>query len=373
MKKKVVNQRSVQQLEVPRRTYRKTSHRGLPLILAVAVIALASYLTALKTDTVSKNERWLEVDPERLYFGEVWADDAFKWSFSVRNVADREVYVEGFQISCACTHIEPEQFRLAPGESQNLAVTLNLMRPPSDTTAQWMRDFSVALIPKFRDRAMKRRGWSLRGRVRDPFVISAPSLQVTQPVRHGSEASSESILIRAQDGVATIEAVANAPWCEAVLTPAASDREFRLYVNVSADAPTGVQTSSVTLRAIKVDGDPLVSVKVPVSVQVVNMIQASPSDLVLGTLRIGTTAESTVVLSPTTGINFEVTRVENNDVSLVVAPVENGSHASCAFQIRKKATAPGFQQSQIVFFALQEGESQSMRIPVGVTYFGMEE
>jgi hypothetical protein len=120
----------------------------------------------------------LAVDTSSLDLGEVWEEPAYVHKLSVHNRSSQEAKITDVVASCGCLSVSPRAFTVAPGESAELTVTLDLTRRDRSELGQEVRPFSAAVYPTTPGvrAAGERASWTIAGRVKsrltlDPLAI----------------------------------------------------------------------------------------------------------------------------------------------------------------------------------------------------------
>jgi len=68
----------------------------------------------------------LVVAEDRLDFGEAFEQDTFRWTFPIENRGKEEIHITGFGLSCNCATVTPRSLTIPPGETAEVALTLDL-------------------------------------------------------------------------------------------------------------------------------------------------------------------------------------------------------------------------------------------------------
>ena len=93
--------------------------RGL-LAVAVAASLLGGPPAPVRADDGAR----LRVEPQAFDFGRSLPGRTLRKEFTLRNLGDRELVIEGVSTTCGCTAAIAGERRLAPGRSTPLTVTL---------------------------------------------------------------------------------------------------------------------------------------------------------------------------------------------------------------------------------------------------------
>lgn len=317
----------------------------------------------------------LSVPAESLDFGTVWMQDDFEWTIPVTNRSDRQVEILGFDSSCHCTSILPKKCSLAPGETLDLRLAINLA--PSDKEAsQLIRDFDVLITPHLGDELSPLHTWVVQGRIRSPVELSRASLRFENFVASRDDFTSKTVKIKAgrqvekievrceeKDGVATIRQVDTAK------------REYELSVTPSESLPIGPFGFAVAIKAFGKDGQPLPIVNFPVLGRLLANVRAIPPSLDFGSLECGIVKRDSIILSSRSGQPFRVLKVDVEEES-GTALAEHAAFprevttGSTVFQITQTALKADDRKATITFHVQEDKSKRVITIPVIVSYYG---
>lgn len=117
------------------------SARGLSLYLSLPIALLAG---ALLSDAVSppvpvqtsRSGPVIEFTPTTLVLGQVKQGEVVTSEITYKNISDRTLVIDRVEASCGCTTASPAKFRLEPGESTPLSVSLATESKMGPTTNQ---------------------------------------------------------------------------------------------------------------------------------------------------------------------------------------------------------------------------------------------
>jgi len=88
--------------------------------LAAAAVLAAAPLRALRAEEGPR----LRVEPPAFDFGRALPDRTLRKEFTLTNLGDRDLVIEGVSTTCGCTAAVAGEKTVAPGRSTPLAVTL---------------------------------------------------------------------------------------------------------------------------------------------------------------------------------------------------------------------------------------------------------
>jgi hypothetical protein len=97
--------------------------RGLLALAAALVLSLV----AVAEERPAAGPR-IRVEPEGFDFGRVLQDRTLRKTFTISNLGDADLAIEGVSSSCDCTAAQPEATLVTPGASTSLRVELKTRR-----------------------------------------------------------------------------------------------------------------------------------------------------------------------------------------------------------------------------------------------------
>jgi hypothetical protein len=120
----------------------------------------------------------LRIDPEYLDFGEVWAEEQFKWRIPIENTSDREVGIAEFTASCQCSLIEPPSLTISPHSTAEVVATIDLTKGRDSEPYESTREFEIAIHPIVAVATSRPPGFILRGKAKDAFSPSPRQVEL---------------------------------------------------------------------------------------------------------------------------------------------------------------------------------------------------
>jgi len=91
---------------------------------AFVALAAAGALAAAAPRGATEEGARLRVEPASFDFGRALPEKTLRKEFTLRNLGDRELVIEGVSTTCGCTAAVTGEKRVAPGRSTPLTVTL---------------------------------------------------------------------------------------------------------------------------------------------------------------------------------------------------------------------------------------------------------
>lgn len=255
----------------------------------------------------------LVVNDAYLWFGEVWEDPEFVWKLPIRNTAGKEVVIAGFDASCSCVKIEPLSVDIAAGATEEVRLTLNLVRVPRQADLEG-KDFKVAIKPKIRGGAGPQIAWVVQGKVKIPFSLDPPVVDFEESLVRGQLFRARSADITSALDGAELRANCDSPFLTAkIIRDLRNPRKHRLEINAQRNIPSGPFSYLVKLTALLPDKSTASGV-VSVVGRVQEDISLQPEVLAFGAAPIGTTMKETVLIQSRSGQKFTVEEILKQQV-----------------------------------------------------------
>jgi hypothetical protein len=347
----------------------------LRIALVVATVGLAIAGTwRYRSDRSSRGGEdpqaiGLHVDPECLDFGEAWEDSHFSWVLPIENRSSSDIAIERFYNSCVCTEITPSSLLVPPGQTRDVLLTINL-RDDRKLEAKYDFEVGVAAIVAG-DGGQASQEWVVRGRVRravefDPLVVDfGRHSEREQPlppkrVRVKDLAGVESLAVNGSPDGFTVQ----------VNRPAEDPSRFDIEIVPKAALPVGRCTFDLSIAPVQAGGKRLPARKLPVCGWVVPDLEASPSEVLLGAVAVGESAEATIAIRSLTGQAFTVEgwRCSSDRVSVVREGMGAGGPM---FRVRWVCVKSAGQQQEEALFRIAAGGKAETVVAVPVKCIGV--
>jgi hypothetical protein len=216
-------------------------------------------------------------------FGTEWAQDEIRSSVTITNQTGRPLEIARFQTSCACTKVVPEILTIAPHDSSEVEVIVNLasvgfvgaLDSPNES-----KPASFVVTPRLKS-GQRLEALQLSGLVKPPFSAHPSRIQVDPPLVTGQRSEAASVVIEMSPGVKSVEATSNVPYLEVASRPL-DEGLSSLVLTFTGKAPAGPISSVVSVRPVKEDGTVLPALSLAVRGRVINDIFVEPSVLHVG-------------------------------------------------------------------------------------------
>ncbi len=329
-------------------------------------------------------EELLYVDPKYLDFGEVWENPKFEWVLPIENRTSEGVSIVGFVSSCESLRVEPSSL-VVPGMGQaTVKLTFDAgglaaqsgcgashagepgSRRPSDTR---VRDVRIQLAPRVRSGCFQHAPWTLRGRVRQAFVLSTYRLAFfNETLVRGQPFAQAQVGVIAETSLTKVTAQCDRGLASVEVT-GMGDR-YLLTITPSESLRAGPFRGDVTVEGLTTGGEVAKS-KVNLEGLVLDDIQAVPATIAFAASTVGQHLEETLVLTSLSADKFQVLAIECSSQDLKVEPVTEHTVTDKMFRVVQLVSQPGHQSNTIRFKVSASQPSGSLDVFVPVLSHGL--
>jgi hypothetical protein len=307
----------------------------------------------------------LSVPPELLSLGNVWESEEFALTLPVSNTGVTPLEISDFSSSCFCLKVEPRSFRLEPGATRNVQLTIDL------STQLDNPDFAVNLAailsPASQYESKRGPSWTIRGRIDRAIKIHGPDLYFGRISEFAQPFEPKEMSIEA---IANLEGlvVESKPsgFAAGLRANQGSPRRFDLVVEQKANLPTGPFDSEVRLKPILKNGVSVPCRRVRLRGYVVPDLEISPSAIQVGGRQVGEAIEETVTVRSLTNRAFTSVTLETSGEGLTV----EGRPGSMDFTVRQSIVTAGLQHTRARFTA--NGPDYATTYELLITYTGID-
>lgn len=351
--------------------------RSTPILVGVPLLIVATIwgIYVLATRHTALERQLVTVAPEDLALGDVWLQSDYELQLPIRNVSEKKIEIVGFRTSCQCTSIEPTPLVIQPRSTSRVTMTIDLMPRSKSQPLSASRPFRIRVAPVIKQALRTRTVWSIHGQVYSPFQVERSDLRFDQPLIRGDGGVSLEATVICHQPVQKLVTICD-PSIAGVdiirgLGDVQTSSNFRLRVTPHSTLSAGIHKFNLLIGAVLQDGEPVPSVKFPLSLEVVEDISAVPSFVSLGGVAIDETVEQVITLVSHSGNEFRVIHIEVESTDTSVEPFTETIYGHQRFRVVQRITEEGANASLISFLVEKRGEEEHIAIPVRVSYFGV--
>lgn len=241
--------------------------------------------------------------------------------FKITNNSNQVMQMTGARVSCGCVSASLQANVLKPGESTYLVANMD--------TKRFVGHKEVIVYVSF-SKPYEEVTLSVRANRNDNFSKSAESISVGQ-VRKGAEGTATIQVTMRNDPYFEIKSgTSNTDFVEASFKLVRRDRAEVVY-DVSATLKPGLDVGIWTTDALFTSSNPsLTTIRIPVVVEVVAAITATPASVQFPSVKIGDTKELSVVVKGDKP--FKILEIKGGDG--LIKAVADGSDAKQAHVVR---------------------------------------
>jgi hypothetical protein len=349
--------------------------RSWKIVATVALLALilsGGLILKWTREFWNNTDAALVVDPQYLDFGDVWAQPDFRWTLPIRNTTGRDIRVDGFQVSCKCTSIEPESLVVPARGEASVSLAIDLTGAVASEPLGKARDLSLHLAPVVEGGPPISASWTLKGRVRKALEV-APRAVFFQSWELGTAGAAyvATVDLSAVEPLAQLRVDGN-DYGHSVEVRQADEEGRRFEISLSL-SPAFQRTDfhhRLTITGIAKSGKLLPPFALSVYGTTVPEIYAEPPDLLLGAIPLGESLVGTICLKSASGTPVQLVDVPIPSSETEVSPLAEPPDAG-VIRIRQTAVRPGSQIVDIEILAACRGDSPPVRVPVRLVYYGL--
>ncbi len=316
----------------------------------------------------------LAVDPASLAIGDVWAQEHFPWSISIRNLDQEPIQIVRFHTSCGCVEATPSSVTIPGGGEASVMLTLDLSPrgPQRQAPEQW--DFSTAVVPVTEAARGGVPYCKLTARVSRPVVFSPAVLDLGEVVRDGPRPLAQ-VKVHSRTPITGLKAQCDANLAAVEVTQAAAEfpGERSLTIRPCAELPLGPARFFVTVTPLGANGTEIPPQRLRVVGNVVDDVCALPAVLSLGPRKIGEVASDEVVLHSRSGRPFRVHLAQSRPSETSASLVEGEAQARVdhRLSITQRISKEGRRQNGSRWGLRAEGGRRTTELPVTISYYGV--
>jgi hypothetical protein len=343
---------------------------GLACILALfGAWALYEFAFAPAAEkTPGENAPGSALIANSLDFGEVWEDARFKWVISVENQSAEEVRIDQFGASCICTEISPKSLAIPPGESRDLQLTINLTASGSKkgTAPPEIEDFAVDVKPYTRSdgNRVPLPEWQVKGKVKRVLYLAKPYVDLGKHSDRVQAIEPQNVTATACAPVTRLSFYSPSNFFAAEAKR--DGKNFEIAIRPRGSLPPGLYIAEVAVTAYLADATALKSISIPVRLEVLADIQATPPQVLFGARKIGESCEEAIGLRSLTDMPFQVLghRVEGINATVRAMEAREGAK-NPVFLVAAEISQTGRHGGKVIFSVeAPDGKKSEIEVPV---------
>lgn len=316
---------------------------GLPLIV-VAVASGAGFWLGVLRHTTNGN-LGLAARTSSLDFGEPWEQPGFPWTLVIDNPTEERVVIESLETTCGCTTPKPNSLTIDAGSSADVRLSIDLSpRRPSEALSP-ETDFSVGVIPVFRqgEQRLSGKGWTIRGRVHHALrpAERAMALGTAAPLVAGGPRDPITMTATALRPLRGVRALSASPFVSASVSPGPRPDQFLIAVRPTAELPPGPLQCALELRPETDAGELLPALKIKIEGLALAPVAAIPDELDFGIQKLGETATAAIRLESLLRKPFEILTVAIHDKTAAPLTAVEANEDATTLRMRKHFTSAG--------------------------------
>jgi hypothetical protein len=346
--------------------------RGGRTTLFMAVMLFAVAGAGFLAGTVPPHsERALGISLDGLDFGEVWEQQRFQHTFSIKNASPRSVRIASIQTGCGCMSIDPKSLQLSPGEKRAIHLTLDLsLTDASPRRSQAFSTLVSALVES--PTGIVPIHWQLVGSVRPHPIRAIPArVDFGNRIARGWPTIPEVVAIAGDQRIKDVRVQSTSPLATVRNWRNPLDGVYRLEIQPALDAPAGMHSFDVEIVGIPVQREnhlPWPPVTIPVIMDAGHDVQIIPPQLHLGAAQVGKDSEDTVFLSSRNAAFTVLSATVVPPASLSLLDLGR-NHRGRLFRISCRPNRTGFSRTAVDFAVKQGDDRYVLRLPVSYDAF----
>lgn len=339
------------------------------LLLSVVMFANV-FLRTTDTQRPEASQEVSSISVDNLNFGEVWAQDSFKWVVHLTNRTSSGLDVSGFRTSCGCAKVEPPSLTIPPHNTADVTFTLNLGTEPITAPLHSRRSASLQVVPLIGGTASYDDAWVFEGCVTTPLSLSAATVffddddyDVTKHKYRAKTIAFQCIEQR------SLRAFAEPP-CVSVRTKFTSRKSGVLEIVPKEDVTRDRFACKVRMVLEPEGGKSFIAASLPVAGKAAGDVRIIPDTVFFTPSRLGTSKEATVLLKSRSGTLFVVQSVKCSGKDVSVEPVSCATPGVHVYRIRQRMSERGQHTTNVDFETLSK-MGGVCQIRLAVTWAGL--
>jgi hypothetical protein len=281
-----------------------------------------------------------------------------------------DVLIQDFDLSCACTHIEPNSLSIPPNTTREVRATLDLTtKSPGLQPGQVEgRRFEVLIRPRLQPQVPEQQlaPWRLVGRVRPLIGVQSRVIDLGR-CSDAAKPPPQNVVVASALPLRGLRATPSSSRLSCQVREVGDQRtRFELGIEPRAGIPAGDIRERITLTPVSDDGQALPETYLQVKGRVVPDIQCSPQGLLIQAAP-GAGFEESVTLFSLSGRPFDVAEVVVEDRAISVVEFGMASRGQHVYLV-KRAVDSGDARPSEVHFRVRVGDEDVRTATLPISY-----
>jgi hypothetical protein len=321
--------------------------------------------------------RPLAIAESCLNIGEIWEQPSFKWLLRLENRTDDEIKIGRFNSSCSCTSIKPESFTISPRQSKEIELTIDLTAKSSKKREDQAEteEFAVNIQPAVQKNtgSIFLDSWEIKGKVKRILDLDKAFVDFGRRSERLRPISPHSIRITSRATLSGLTVTSRSDFFQVDTRPMASagNTAYELMIRPVGNLSVGSYRAMLEVTAHLADGPSVRCADIPIALEILADIQATPSQINLGAKLRGEICSEAIVLHSLTHTPFKVRnhRIEHAEQNELTKPtVDRGPMQS--FILSQEISHTGRQRFS-VFFSVELADGTTSEVMVPFEYHGL--
>lgn len=304
-----------------------------------ATLACLIYPFLEEAQSAAARRPMLQIDTEHLDIGEVWGYDTQTFTFPITNRSSRRILLAHVVQSASCNALGvPTNEALAPGETKNVAVSLNLNAVRDHDGRRPRQDifFQLAAYESFGSKTVRAGTFQIIGIAQRPFSWEPRLLDLRGSLAIGGDPVVKTVNVSCHEPL-SLTAEADTSILDVSVT-SSGPLSHRLQITVLPKVEAESFETVVWLKATLANGDKLPRAPLSVVGTFAADVHALPSTVYLRTGGEGDLVPPAIVLQSRSGKAFTVDRVLYPSEVLQVVEQSRSNASSHVFHLQSSGT-----------------------------------
>lgn len=307
--------------------------------------------------------------------GELEGDEAFNVSLPIQNLTDEKVEIEGFQTTCKCISVSPQNFAIAPHAYEPVNLRIEASAFSTLDASHALRTKGITLVAFVKSIRPQVHSFRLRVHYRVRAILQPPVADFGLQVfgKNAQRTRELTLTTFAKCKVDVVSSGKSLPFA-VDCSPTSHPKRHRISVVAEEAIPFGPFRTSFALRLTSTDFPTSKVVHLQIRGTSSPPVKLSPSSIVLGKQTLGTTAFGTAALISTNGDLFRVIAIRRhgNGLDLALADTANANGAKIEVNASQKIITQGRSVSCAEFLISSPAMDRPFSVTLPIEYYGTD-